>query len=352
MKHMEGQSASPQQMEEVMAGPQVVMTRQPWHQLTDPTKCPFKDQPVEIVQLVAQHCDSAMDMAAFSGTSKWLHVIVSPIVYDRTIVECRWWVIFWAAEHGYTSMFQRIKAAEQRYRAAANADDFTAAGLPIDWNRELPGIILEVSLRDVITWPRKDIDGQKPRRGPRWLVTGRRCAPLHLAVLNGHLDTVKFLLDNGANIEAVSGFVCMPYHNYQLGPNEIRVEVTPLILAFLQGDCDAVKLLLKREASLNVLGPRKRNRFGTGHVYGMTTPLHLLDQVLQTSSSSSSNGDPASSEEKKQKLFRLIQVLVQSGRISVNTTDYLGVTPLSHAVAMSNAPAIEALLASGADPDL
>ncbi|KAK6833368.1 palmitoyltransferase AKR1 [Apiospora arundinis] len=204
---------------------------------------------------------------------------MSPIVYDKIIVECRWWVIFWAAEHGYTSILQRIKAAEQRYRAAANADDFTAAGLPIDWSRELPGILFEFLSHDFITWPRKDFEGQKPRRGPRWLVTGRGCAPLHLAVLNGHLDTIKFLLDNGADIEAVSGFV-----------------------------------------------------------------------FLQTSSYP--NWDPASSEEKKQKLCRLIQVLVQSGRISVNTTDYLGVTPLSRAVATSNAPAIEALLSSGADPDL
>ena len=62
----------------------------------------------------------------------------------------------------------------------------------------------------------------------------RNYTPLHLASLNGSLDVVKILLDNGAVMECKD-----------------KIEFTPLIRAAAQGHLPVVKLLVERGARLD-----------------------------------------------------------------------------------------------------
>ena len=82
-----------------------------------------------------------------------------------------------------------------------------------------------------------------------------KSAPLHLAILNGHIDVVKILLDEGAD------------------PNKKYVrkyyERTPLMLATLRNNSKVIELLFEAGADPNI------ETKGEPWTWPWTTPLHV-----------------------------------------------------------------------------
>ncbi|KAK7966398.1 uncharacterized protein PG986_000675 [Apiospora aurea] len=80
----------------------------PYHDLADPTECPFEALPVETVLLIAQYCGSAQNQARLAQASKWLNVIVSPVVYETVCADSEWILPEWVADIAATPLVHAI----------------------------------------------------------------------------------------------------------------------------------------------------------------------------------------------------------------------------------------------------
>jgi len=123
---------------------------------------------------------------------------------------------------------------------------------------------------------------------------------LHLSAYKGHLQVARYLLENGANVNAISS-----------------EDLTPLHYAAQNGHRNLAELLLSKGASPN---------FGAGTSY-RGTPLHAA----------STKGFPA-----------VAQVLL-AHNADVNATDGSGKTPLHAAIEAGFLPVAELLVARGAN---
>ncbi|KAK8066693.1 hypothetical protein PG997_013440 [Apiospora hydei] len=319
----------------------------PYHDLADPTTCPFEALPVETVLLIAHHCDSVQDQAMLAQASKWLNVIVRPIVYETVCADSEWSVLFWAAERGHTSILQMIDAADKQLCATACKPVCPDAGC-IDWNmfrdaRETSGDLIDNFLDKI--QPDKDVGNTQLHR--KWVYEDHDyltdynhafCTPLHLAVLNSHLSTVRFLLDRGVNVDAVSNQIGLQQLAYEtLRPSLFapwrmllewvaNIAVTPLILAIQFGNYDIAKLLLQHGAAVEMRETRANRPV-------KFTLLHLLATL-------------APSKEACQ----FMEILIQQKYVPVDATDAGGLTPLARAAAMDGGdPVLETLKTLGAD---
>jgi len=126
-------------------------------------------------------------------------------------------------------------------------------------------------------------------------IDARGSMPIHLAALAGNVETVKWLLDNGAKIDARSG------------KNE-----TPLQMAASKGNVDVIRYLRKQGANVNV---KDNNGF---------TPLHWA--ILNAGS--------------VENYVENIKCLADLGA-DVNARDNKGLTPLYWAAASDGTCQIE-----------
>jgi ankyrin repeat protein len=130
---------------------------------------------------------------------------------------------------------------------------------------------------------------------------GQDQPPLHLAIKTGNLNIIRYLVDNGAEVNG---------KNWDGD--------TPLHIAASRGDYEIMSFLVSRGADV-----KARNKL-------QSTPLHHAS--YQTS-------------------FQPIQFLVENGA-AVNATNHKNETPLNIAVYKGNYPIIEYLIASGADVNI
>lgn len=113
-------------------------------------------------------------------------------------------------------------------------------------------------------------------------------SPLHWAVLNGHPDVVKLLIERGADTEVSTDmlgtplFAAMPKNQFDIAeqlldagadPNaRNRDRMTPLHLAARDGRAEIAELLIRSGADVNAVAVV---RFGAAVAYGETNALHL-----------------------------------------------------------------------------
>ncbi len=128
--------------------------------------------------------------------------------------------------------------------------------------------------------------------------------PLHWACLKGQLDTVKWLIEKGANINARSD--CIPGENAGIYPIHCAAE---------SGSVEIVKLLLKKGAKIDA---KKSN--------GETPLVIAVDKGRQ----------------------HLVEVLLEAGA-NVNLRGQSSITPLHIAVTRNRVNIADRLIRSGAD---
>lgn len=266
-----------------------------------------------------------------------------PIILEAICVDGDPSVIFWAAENGQTSLLQELEDTDERLHAAAR-DSGSPTDRFIDWN------VIGRHPTGPMPRPFHQWDYIKRQSSSEILLSHSHvrpwtfdslpvfCAPIHVAVLHGHLDIVRFLLERGAEIEAVSYGVGLPELSYGeiipgfrsgsefppfTGP---AIAVTPLVLATCIGDYETARWLLQRGASAQLRNSRSGNPLGA-------TLLHLLSKLEETSET-----------------CRFVETLVRQGHVAVDAADRRGDTALARVAAMGGGESLLAtLVALGAD---
>ena len=135
---------------------------------TTPVSNAFLRLPAEIIILIAESLDVG-DQLSLGLTSRRLHRVVNPIIYETDIKSGRSYCLFWAVQKGQKGALEQA----------------LACGAHLDTRRLDEKTVIPTPLRDL--------------RHPVQYRT-----PLHWAVLFRKLDVVEWLLDHGANPDAPS----------------------------------------------------------------------------------------------------------------------------------------------------
>lgn len=163
-----------------------------------------------------------------------------------------------------------------------------------------------------------------------------RITLLHLAASLGHVDVVRFLLQNGAQIDGASKAGATALHmaaregrtqvvqllcasNAMVSAKTTVGQVTPIFLAAQGGHVKSMNILIKHQADPSACCGQSK-----------TTPLHVAAERGH---------------------FDVATWLLSGSRASVNQTDGDGATALHFAAAYGNASVVWRLLERGANPN-
>ncbi|KAK4687601.1 hypothetical protein P7C73_g2516, partial [Tremellales sp. Uapishka_1] len=156
--------------------------------------------------------------------------------------------------------------------------------------------------------------------------------PLHWAAINAHMGTCRWLLDNGAEVDAVGG--------------ELRA--TPLQWAARNGHLYVVHLLLARGADPNLFDSQGFNTLHLiTHSSAVMPLLYMLHQPVAIDEKDT-DGHTALMWAAYQGDAISVDLLIRHGA-SVVTRDNAGLTPLHWAVVKGNKACIKHLVLAGAD---
>ncbi|RXK35073.1 palmitoyltransferase AKR1 [Tremella mesenterica] len=156
--------------------------------------------------------------------------------------------------------------------------------------------------------------------------------PLHWAAINAHIGTCRWLLDNGAEVDAIGG----------------ELKATPLQWAARNGHLYVVHLLLSRGADPNLFDAQGFNTLHLiTHSSGVMPLLYMLHQPVAIDERDS-DGHTALMWAAYQGDAISVDLLIRHGA-SVNTRDNAGMTPLHWAAVKGSKVAIRHLVEAGAE---
>ncbi|KAK1759010.1 ankyrin repeat-containing domain protein [Echria macrotheca] len=198
--------------------------------------------PTELLVFVVDRLDQLRDLAAFARTNRRFHSIANHVVYKRVVAEGNIWPLAWAAHCGVVGTLKRVLAAGVQ----PDYPFVDCLGFD-DWKRIIADARRLVPL---------DPHPRPPSKGRESRTVIRHYTALHLAVLGGHDEIVRILLDHGAKLDATCENLC---DCTRLGgllnetecpePDPVPRSWSPLHLALCHFRPDTAKLLLSRGAS-------------------------------------------------------------------------------------------------------
>lgn len=161
--------------------------------------------------------------------------------------------------------------------------------------------------------------------------------PLHWAAINGHIECCEYLLQHGAQVDAVGG----------------ELAATPLQWSARNGQLNLMHLLIKHGADPTFLD---KQGFNALHLTTHSSYVMSLIFMLQQNAFSAPEAIDTEDREGHTPLMWAafqgdalsVDVLLKHGA-SVHTVDESGLTPLHWAVARGNRLCIERIVAAGAD---
>ncbi|WFD06656.1 protein S-acyltransferase [Malassezia vespertilionis] len=161
--------------------------------------------------------------------------------------------------------------------------------------------------------------------------------PLHWAAINGHTACAIFLLERGADPNAVGG----------------ELQATPLHWCSRSGQTRMIQLLLQRGADLLLKDKQGYNALHlTTHSSFVMAVLYMLQQDAFAANNHLDDPDPQGHTALMWAAFQgdavSVDVLLKHGA-NVHSRDETGLTPLHWALVRGNRVCIEKLVASGAD---
>ncbi|WZH41007.1 serine threonine phosphatase 6 regulatory ankyrin repeat subunit b [Fusarium acuminatum] len=201
--------------------------------------------PPEILHQIIAACPTSHSIASLARTSKTHYTSTTPLLYKRQLDTNDHHVTFHAAKYGILTTLQNVHRYMALHVFACSKGNYHIGPFGSDLQR---------------------------RNGWFW-------TPLHVAVKNGHVDIVRYLLDHGVNINAPSlhfhdnlGITERKYHidfgdrvSFYVPP---MVTFSPLITSIYHRHEDITALLLLRGASIQINDVRELQPCGT-------TALHV-----------------------------------------------------------------------------
>ncbi|CAD6579436.1 MAG: palmitoyltransferase akr1 [Tremellales sp. Tagirdzhanova-0007] len=156
--------------------------------------------------------------------------------------------------------------------------------------------------------------------------------PLHWAAINAHMATCRFLLDNGADVDAVGG----------------DLKATPLQWAARNGHLYMVHLLLSRGADPNIQDAQGYNTLQLiTHSSAVMPLLYMLHQPVAIDEKDTDGHTPLMWAAYQGDAIS-VDLLLRHGA-SVHTIDNAGMTPLHWAAVKGSKQCIRHLVEAGAD---
>ncbi|KAJ4153081.1 hypothetical protein LMH87_009586 [Akanthomyces muscarius] len=271
------------------------------------------DLPNELLDRIVSCLEEECDIAAVVVTNRQLFTAFNSTLY-RFNVRCnRGTVLYWAVENNRPDAIQR---ALTRGTCVHDRDVISLAAelgrqdclqqlflhLPDGWNINKRDSSRETLLGCASGAGHLSTVKYLIENGAALQARSRGATALHRAAANGHVDVVKFLLDRGADTSAEDE------HGH-----------TPLHTAAEEGSSPVVSAFLDHGLDVDALTGGERSR----------TPLHLAAECGNTET---------------------LETLLKAGA-NMSSRDYFDYTPLLLAIDSGQIQAVEALLAGGAKVD-
>lgn len=238
----------------------------------------FTCLPPEILLQIIDSCITSHALSSLAQVSPALYTFVTPLLYKRQLENADYHVTFHAAKHGNLRALQNV----HRYMTLR---------------------VYKCSKANYDT----GVFGAEKQRRNGWFWT-----PLHEAAKSGNIDTVRWLLDHGLDINAPS----LNFHDPGMGITEGRYHIdfgdrlsfhmlplvtfSPLITSIYHRHQDITELLLSRGAAIHINDVRKLQPCGT-------TALHVA--VINAN-------------------ITALRLLIEGGHAGPNDLDAAGFPPL------------------------
>ncbi|OAQ70165.1 ankyrin repeats (3 copies) domain-containing protein [Pochonia chlamydosporia 170] len=278
----------------------------------------FLELPDELILLLADCLVAETDLNPLVRTNKRLNTILDPVLYTRHVrlsakrarhsnTHKGCWALLWAAAHG------RLPTAKKAIQAGAHIDGRMMAPEDSDFDSEHSEDDESGWVEEIGAWPYYQ-------------------TPLLLASTAGHTTIVRFLLEEGADVEVEEGIGC-----------------TSLTRAAEMGHAEVVRVLLDvGRANVNAQNHYQHTPLteAAGHGHAAVVKM-LLDTGDVDADVLTRNDETALTMAIRRGHSAVVKVLLESGMVEPDLKDHNGMTPLHVAVQCRQEDIVRMLLETG-----
>lgn len=252
---------------------------------------------------------------------------------------------YWTGDGEPNEQYIRsLELGQQLINAAANRNfervKYLVINTGVDINYGIPdGLYAATALSCSITNKNLEMVKFLVNNGANVNLYSERYSNLVLAVEKGNLEIVRFLIDNGADINGLGS-----------GASGLGWSYTALIYSAYNGNLEMVNFLLNRKANINLL---TRNGYSALNYATKKGNLEMVKLLVSKGANINPNsGCPPlisalEEEYPRYEYFEIVRFLV-SNRANVNVV-YQGSTPLTLAVRGGNLQMVKFLVDNKAD---
>jgi len=196
---------------------------------------------------------------------------------------------------------------------------------------------------------------------------GRHGSPLHAASSKGHLETVRILLDRGADVDIATSYLnrtplCTAHHHGHLKVMQLLLDYGANVnvrygrlgllshYALFEGKAEVVRLLMHYKADVNAISPYRNLNWTSLHfasIFGHAKAAEVLLEHGAYTNALNKNGQTSLHEAARSGHLEIVRLLLMHGAdLHIQAKD--GQTPLQAAISNGRTETVQLLLEYGA----